>query len=42
MAKKTVSKTKEGAFAVIATGGKQYKVTPDQTITIEKDRKSVV
>lgn len=36
MAKKTVSKTKEGAFAVIATGGKQYKVTTDQTITIEK------
>lgn len=34
-AKKT-SKTSDGAFAVIAIGGKQYKVAPGQTIQIEK------
>lgn len=38
--KKTVSKKKqapaEGLFAVIATGGKQYRVVVGQTITIEK------
>lgn len=35
MAKKATTK-KDGEFAVIATGGKQYKVTPGDVIKIER------
>jgi large subunit ribosomal protein L21 len=34
--KKTAAKAAVDAFAVIKTGGKQYKVAPGDTITIEK------
>lgn len=33
---KEAVKTKEGQFAVILTGGKQYSVTPGQVVKIEK------
>jgi large subunit ribosomal protein L21 len=36
VAKKTVKKGSPEAFAVIATGGKQYRVSVGDTITIEK------
>ena len=35
-AKKQVKKVASEGFAVIATGGKQYRVTVGQTITVEK------
>ena len=35
-AKKTTKKVKDAAFAVIATGGKQYEVSAGDTIQIEK------